>query len=326
MLRTSSTAVPRQDLLGAYYEFNKDAEYGLIGDMVLPVTEAPRRFTTLYSMPRKEWYNRVSDVKRARKSAASRSEAGIDNDTMTVLEYIHEEPVDDLDADEFGDFIPLEEIAARRIARKIEVEAEVDAAAVIFDTATFTGSSLTAAVATNWATAATAVPITDIVGGVYTFLQNWGVMPNACIMSMLTYLKVCATTQVQGRFLQSYGPTTNAIVPEEAFQTMINVPGLKLYLPFGMYDSTDENTATPTMTQIWGRDKCMLTRVGSGNDLDGPQIGRTFVLPGKKTVTIDQYREEQKESTIVRARRELVRKRMKNACGLLLTGCNGGSD
>lgn len=322
MIRTSATASPRDDLRTAYYEFLRDPTIGFVGDLVLPITEVSTRTARYFSVGRKEWFRNISDVKRARKGTVSRSEMTPASDTLTLLEYTHEEPIDDLDRDDFSESLPLAEVAAVRTARIIETQTEIDAASVVFNDTDFPASGSTGAtVGTAW-TSASATPITDLVTGIGVFLEAWGIMPNAVIMNMRTYMYACQTTEVKNRFLagSTAAAMSPAVIPSEMFAGMLNIPGLTLYLPFGITDSANANSSTFTASQIWATNRVMITRVGTSMDLQTPQIGRTFCLADQALVKMEEYRDEGIKCDVIRATRELVRKRMINPVGYMLRG------
>jgi hypothetical protein len=320
MIRTSSSGTPRPDLAPAYYEFARDPAKGYI---VLPTLPVPNRDGRYFMQSRKEWYGRQQNVKRAPKGDTSRSESGSDSDTYTVLEYTHGEPVDHVESEQWSEVFNLEDNAARRTARVIELEAEIDAAAAVFNDTAFPASGSTGAtVGTAWTTAATATPISDLITGCRVFADAWGEMPNAVIMDWTTYIHACATTDVKSRFLGGFGSGGGVpgVIPAEAFTSLLNIPGIQLILAMARYDSANSAVATPTMAAVWATNRVMITRIGMGTDLDGPQIGRTFVPPGHGGVEMDEYGEPGRKSTIIRATRHLVRQRMKNAVGYMLRG------
>jgi hypothetical protein len=308
---TSTTSRPRQDLLGAYYEFNPQAG-GLVADQVAPSFDVIKRTGTFGVIPRETWMQRVN-TKRAPKAETSESGFGIESDNFQLVEYAHKGFTDEVEAENFEDWVDAEEVETQRVARTIEMDREFDVAAAYFNETTFPAAGTTGVtLVTPW-DAAAATPLDEFNTGRLAIQDNYGVDPNTLIITTYTYVKFSLVTQIKNALTDTYGPTKPGLIPLDKLKAIFGID--QIIVAGGMYNTANEGQ-NGSFSRIWNDDYAWLGRIEGGKDLKAPQAARWFRYKGKD-VNIDSWQQNDPPGTWVRARRHGVVKMMATPVGYL---------
>lgn len=318
---SSALTTLRPDLAGSVTEFDLAADRaGFIGYKVLPIFEVAKQAGVFGQIPLAQLLQ-ARDLERAPGSGYSRGQFTFTTGSYSTHEYGAEEPVDDREAAMYVDYFKAEVVAAQRAIDAVLREAEKRVAAAIFNTTTWTGSSLTTAVSTPWSTSATATPIADIEAAVRKVWDNTGLWPDTLIISRRKFrdLRLCA--EVRARISAS-GAGDNDRAANITVEQLAEVFDLPKILVAGGAKNTANENQTAAIASIWSNTQAMVCRTSSSDDIREPCLGRTFHWGEDGSDaggTFESYREESIRADIVRCRHDVVEKVLITNAGHLLT-------
>lgn len=318
---SSALSTLRPDLAASFMQFDLEMDRrGFASSRVLPVVEVPKSSGTFGKIPLDQLLQRRL-VTRAPGGGYSRGNFTFTPVTYATGEYGAEEPIDDREAELYNNYFDAEQIAALRAMDVVLREQEMRAAALIFNTATWTGASLTTGVSIPWSTSATCTPIDDVEAAVGKVYDNSGLWPNALVISRKKFRQLRNAAQVIARIVSS-----GAGNPAKASDVTVEMLALVFDLPNIIVAGSTKNSATEGQTatpaQIWGNTQAMVCRVAETNDIKEPCIGRTFHWGEDGSEVgglVETYRDETVRSDIVRVRHDVQEQVLYTQMGHLLT-------
>lgn len=326
---STSLATLRPDLAGCLMEFDAAMDrQGFIALKVLPVLEVGLA-ADAFGKVTLESLLRDADVKRSAGGHYTRDDWDFDDDSYATVEHGHEGPIDDNEARRYAQYFDAEAVTSARCLDVVLRAQEKRAADLLFNSTTWTGSSLTTAISTAWTSAyyATATPVTDIEAAVRKVWAGTGVWPNTLIVGKHCFRNLRLCTQVIDRIASSgAGNPTKAADITPAM--LAQVFDLEQVLVAGGARNSAKEGQTASITALWSNDYAMVTRVAATNDIQEPCIGRTFHWSADGSQiggTVETYRDEAARADIVRVRHQTHEKVLYTELGHLLTNCNGGS-
>ncbi len=317
---SASLATLRPDLAASFEEFSLDADRaGLIGMQVLPAVEVAKKSGRFGIIPIEQLLQ-SPDTKRAPGSGYARGGFKFETSTFACEEHGWEEPIDDAEAAMYSEYFDHEQISAARARDFVLRNMEKRIAALIFNTTTWTGSSLTTAPTNEWDDAANAVPITDIKNASAKVWDGCGLWPDTLIISHKVFnnLRVCA--QVLDA-VKSAGAGDRALQTDINKQLLAQVFDLRKILVGG----GAKNTATEgslTLAEIWSGEYAMICKTADSKDFREPCVGRMFHWGEDGSNiggTIESYRDETVRGDIVRVRHDVDEKVLYAKAAHLLT-------
>ncbi len=303
---SSALATLRPDLAGSFMEFDTVADReGYVGTRALIPIDVAKPTGTFGRIPLEQLV-KPRDTARAPGAGYSRGEFTFKPETFACIEYGAEEPVDDRENNIYSNFFQAEQIAAERARTAVLRGMEKRIAALLFNTTTWTGASLTTAVGIPWSTYATAVPHTDVLAARKKVFDGTGLWPNAIILSKKKFLDIRECTSIVDRLKYSGidDPKSRNITP----QVIAQVLDLDFVLVAGGGKDTATEGQTRTVASIWTDTNAMVARVAVTADISEPCVGRIFhYAEDGSTIggTVESYREESKRSTIIRVRNDI---------------------
>jgi len=311
--QSGSYATPRLDLGAAFQEFDLTAN-NFIAALALPQIRVPRKEAKFVKL-RREGVLARADLKRAARSAYNRDEYSVEDDSYACEEYGHEQPLDDSERAFYANDFDAEFYASQVAARRLLTDYEVRAATAIFNTSTWTGSSLTTAVGTEWSTAS-ADAKSDILAAKEKVRRLTGVDPDTMIISKVVYNNLLKNDDLNEavKYIQ-LGTVSNVA------KAMADFFGLRqVLIGAGVYNSAKEGQDA-TITDIWDDEYAMICKLPEGDAITAPGIGRTFLWrdDSPNDLNVEEYREEQTRSTIYRVRHTVDEKIIDAAFGHLLS-------
>jgi len=290
-------ATPRLDLGRAMWEYMLGSQ-GLIGTRVLPIFPTMLKSAAFSKITRASIL-RSRNVKRAPRAAYSRDQYEAKDQTFTCEERGHEQPLDDVERSLYARDFDAESAASRIAANVVLLEQERDISAMVFNTTTWTGSSLyTDNSGTPWATAGT-----DIIGHVDAAKEkvrtNSGMKANALVISQAQLQNFKKNTAIKDAIKYTAIPTEDQIVA--ALQGLF---GLKYILVGDMIRNSAKEGQAFVGEDVWSSTYAMICRIAEGQDLAEACLGRTMLWTADSpdNATVEEYREEQTRSWIYRAR------------------------
>lgn len=307
--------------LGSLFEFDLEANrLGLIAYQVLPIIEVAKSSGTFGRIPT-EQLGKLSSVVRSGSGNYNRTSFTFDDDSFATKEYGIEVPVDRRNMNLYRDYFDAEKVAARLALHNVLLAAEVRVAAAVFNTTTFTGSSLTTAISTEWSTVATSVPITDVFAASQKVRDNCGQYANALICSRKVFRNLQRNASIIDR-IQSSGAGVATKASDVTAAMVAACLDLEMVIVANSsYDNAMEGAAT-TFTDVWDDEYAMVCRVAGSNSIEEACIGRTFhwsedgSQPGG---AIETYESAQVRGDVVRVRHDVHEKIIYAETGHLLS-------
>lgn len=304
---SSSLASQRNDLASSLMAFDTamDRE-GYIASKVLPVVDVAKQAGNFGKIPLAQLLQE-RETARAPGGGYSRGKWKFDPATYACDEHGAEEPVDDREAKMYAEYFDAELVSTERAYASVLRNQEKRVADLIFNTTTWTGSSLTTAVGTPWSTIATAVPITNVEAAVQKVYDGSGLKANALICNWKVFRNLRNCTQIVDR-IASAGAGSATKASDITPQMLAQVFDLDFVFVAGGSKNTAAEGQTATVGQIWSSSYAMVCRVATGSDFREPCIGRIFHWAEDGSTiggTVESYREEQTRSNIVRVRHDV---------------------
>lgn len=301
-VNASSYTNPRLDLGQAVWLAPESQDF--IALSILPRFEVQVKAANFSAVTRASLLERGGNVKRASGAAYSRSDFGTTDLSYACVERGEEQKLPDDQRNLYAQDFDAEVVAARQAMHKVMLDLEIDVAAQIQNTTTWTSSDLT----TNgdtWSTISSDI-IGDVISAAEIVAGNTGLQPNTLIVSRATFANMLKNTALRANINPTQIPRLD-MMPE----LIAGILGLeRILVGRGVYNSNAEGLANSS-TDIWSASYATVAHLPKeGSGLESPGLGRTFswVLdaPDAGGVVVEEYREEQTRSTIYRARNYLA--------------------
>jgi hypothetical protein len=296
---TSGTTLQRPDLGVLAYEYLLDAsQRGFIGLDLMPIFEVPDKSADYPIIPI-ESLIKDQNTKRTARGDYARGNWEFQTGTYDCQEYGWEEPVDDVEARLYSRFFDAEQVSTEIAVDRILRGHERRVAALVQTTA---NSNVTI----EWSTAATAKPKADIESAKNALRAASGLLPNAIAMGYVPFVNVLNTVELRDAF--KYTSPIEVGGMEAQKRILAQYFGVDRILVGDAQHDTAKKGQSATLADIWDDEYVTLLRIsGGGSRLREPVFGRTFLWfeDSPQTVVVETYREEQKRSTIVRARQHV---------------------
>lgn len=324
-----SLSTLRPDLAGGFMEFDAAMDrLGFIAMKVLPVLEVALAGDSFGKITVESLLRDV-DTKRSASGDYSRDDWDFTDDSFATVEHGHEGPIDDNEARRYANYFDLEQVTADRVMDVVLRAQEKRVADLIFNTSTWTGSTLTTAITTAWTKAnyTTAVPVDDIEAAVRKVWTLTGQWPNTLIVGKHTFRNLRLCDQVIDRIASAGAgnPTKAADITPAMLAQVFDLD--QVLVAGGARNSAIEGQ-TASITALWSNDDVMVAKVAKTNDLREPCIGRTFHWSADGSQiggAVETYRDERVRGDVVRVRHQTHEKVLYKELAHLLTNANGGS-
>lgn len=323
-MASPSTAITRFEYGTTFNEFDAAMnEKGYIGPKVLRPRVVGKQAADVGKVPI-EARLQQRQTKRAPGAGYNRADFEFTKYAYSVEEYGAEEVMDDAQIAIYGDIIDAEDVHAQRAESAVCDEYERDVAAAVFDTAVWTGAALTTAVATPWSTHATADPVKNVFDAIEKVVLGSGLEPNALVLNRKIVRDLLLCEAVKDMIKYTAVPTAAQI--RSALAELFDLPML---LVAGGLKNIANAEKDVSISRIWPNGSAMVAKVAVGDDPREACIGRTFIWPGdgpgapgsdeKLAVVVEEYREENKRGSVLRARNNRDIVIMYKEAGHLLT-------
>ncbi len=271
-----STAVTilRPDLAGPFQQFSLEADrQGFIGLRVAPAIEVGLQASAFSKVTLAELLmNR--ETARAPGTGYSRSQYQFTTASWACDEHGAEEPCDDRQERMYRYLIDAQLMAASRARDVVLRNFEKRVSALIFNTTTWTGASLTTAVGTPWSTVASAVPVADVDAAVRLVFDNSGLRANALVIGWKAFrhLRRCAQIVDLIKYWGGDDPKSGNITDRVLAQAL----GVEMVIVAGAVKNTATEGQAATLAGIWDPTKAMVCKVAMTGDIMEPCVARTI--------------------------------------------------
>ena len=293
-------SVPRLDLGEAFMEFmfNQTDHIGL--ELMPPFESALREAT--FSKIVRESILRTVDLKRGVTGNYNRDEFEAEDDSYRCNEYGHEVPLGDVDRRRFRRDFDAESQSAMHAWRRVLFGHELRVRNLIVDTVNFTtGNGLRTDVAVAWSAPQSTI-LSDARTAIDAIRARTGMEPNIWWVGYKTISSLLVNQEI-GDALRHVEKLTLDVI-EDNLPRLVGLPaGSRVLVGRGVTNTANKGQAA-VLSDIWDGDTWSgFMRVPMG-DLSEPGFGRTVLWTDDSpdTVTVEEYREEQRRATIYRAR------------------------
>ena len=296
---SSSTTLQRADLGMVAYEYMLEAaDRGFIGSSIFPIFDVNEQSADYPVIPI-EAILKLKDTTRSVGGNYNRDDYDFETGTYACFEYGWEERVGDDERNLYARFYDLDEVAVKRAIDVLMRQHEYRVSSAVFNTSNVTN---TAAVTTEWSTAASATPYNDVIGGKEALYAATGVMANRMAISWKVFMNILKTAELKDAFkYTSPSEIKNDAVKRQMLADYFGVE--QLYVGNAIKDGVKKGQ-TYSLEYMWDDEYCLLFKGSDSMNLKDPQLGRTFLYT-KDTpdiITTEQYREEQTRADIFRVR------------------------
>jgi len=303
MIQKPTHATPRADLGVAFHEYSP-ARGIYIADSILPMLGVRKQAATLSVIQRENLT--IPNTKRANGAVFGRVSLYAEDMSYSCWNDGLEGQLTDQDRENYGDDFDAELETVNGVKIKMLLAREVRIKNLVFNTTTWTGSSLyTDNSASPWDTETTDI-ISQVNAAKEKVRLNTGVPADSLIIGEAAMQNLLKNDDIIARF-----PGAALITEAMIRNAMAAIFGLEqLLVGKCAYNSADEGQ-TATMSDIWGDDYAMVAALGrEGMPLTEPQLGRTVLweryTPGM--VDVEQYREQQTKSDVFQVERSIDEK------------------
>lgn len=326
-----STVIKRFELGATFEEFNLAASRkGFIGPRALRPRVVGLQAADIGKIPI-EALLQTRDDSRAPGAGYRRLDYEFESFSYSTKEKGIEAAIDDRTLAVYRDLIDAEVIASDSAKDAVLRNFEIACAAALYDTSVWTGAALTTGLSNAWSTHSSSAPIDNIFAAKQKVINGSGQEPNTLIMNDTQFFHCRESAQIVDRLKYSGMDDPKAIGPAQLAEMF----DLDFVLVAGGGGSVSlKNTANQgqaaSLGRIWGDGYMMLAKVAVSDDPQEPCVGRTFLWsgdgnpgsPGSESelaVVMEEYRDESRRSTIMRARNDRDIVIMYPECGHLLT-------
>lgn len=261
---------------------------------------------------------RVPETRRGSRADYPRGDWEFETDTYDTRENGWEEPVSDVEAEQYSVHFEAEEIAAKIGHGIILRNQEKRVADALFNAGNFTPHAVTDEWDHNHYSDAT--PMADVLAGRFVIHDACGAEPNTLIVTLSTFHHLGLMNEIIDKLKYTYTPF---FWGENGRKLLADAFGLEQILVGKAMRNTAKKGQAAVLTQIWNDEYAMLcvTAAEGEKDIMAPAIGRTFhwTKDVPENILVESYREESKRSTIIRSRQHTDEKLILTAAGYLLS-------
>lgn len=310
-----SRAVARLDLGEAMHEFAHD-EVNYVALDVFPITRVKVHSANFPKQTRESMLRNEGTLARAKGGQYRRGETKYEDHKFETVDYGYEETIDDRFKDENAMDIDTELDVSMAVTHRLLRSQEKRAKDAAFDTTNFTTAkgNYTDKSATPWSD-----PTTDVVAHVHDAVDGvelkTGMRPNAAVFSRQVLRWLTNNDKIGQRVV---------FTEKGGFQALANslteIFDLDFIFAADCVQDSGAEGGTFNAERIWGSTYVNIFRTARTESINDPSMGRTFlfeVSAGDEFV-IEEYREEDKRSDVLRARQDVEQQIVDELLGHLL--------
>ncbi|MCK5606424.1 hypothetical protein KAR91_31270 [Candidatus Pacearchaeota archaeon] len=269
-----------------------------IGLKIMPIYAVPKK-TASYKVIPAEQLLKVTDVKRAPRSAYQRDDWTWEEGFYNCKGNGKEEPIDDEERAELDQQNPglADEVATLRAFNDITLNQEIRIAAKVQDAVAFTPHAVT----NEWDDAANATPIDDVKDGVSAFRIQCGYGPDGLQINYTQYKNLTRCAQIINQLKYTFPGIDISKISAGQLAQLFDVP--EVWIAGALYDAADKGQDR-NITDIWSNEYASLLKLSKGRDIREVGFGRSFLWTASSPADpiVETYREEQISSDIIRVR------------------------
>lgn len=327
-VNVATGAVVREELTGYVAGFNPVLS-GFVAHRVLPPLEVTRNDGVFYRIGADAWLKSV-DARRARYGSTGKSTYTKTQDTWLLEDYAHGEANDVTDDRGYQTSEQRERVRSLRTAGTILRSYEQVVASQLFNTTNFPLSGTTGfAAPVPWTTFATSNPVANIQTAKQFIRQNCGMEANAVVIPKANVEAASQSAAVLDR-VRGYDPATRqGELDAGLWAELFGVPLDGIIVPNSFRNNAGQGLPVAA-APAWSNNFVGVGVINYSDDIESPQLGRSFMLRNEYTATgtdssgvqniddariiIDEYSDPDTKVNVLRAS-------MSRHAKLLVTGC-----
>lgn len=300
--------------LGSAFSQLPDEQDGFIATQVLPVLNSPLQAAN-YSVIKAEALMRLEDLSRGPGAGYKRAEYDFTQANFATKEFGLEEAIDDRVRAMYMYSFDCERFAAARLRRRLRTNLEVLTAA-----ACQSGLGGTAAAAKVWSDPASD-PIADVDAALIALRALNGLNPEnvSMIIEWEAFTRLRSNAAMLDRI--KFNGTEQVVKSKITAASIAEAFGIKEVIVAGVMKNTADMGQTRSLSAIWTKTIATLFHKATG-DIQGPGLGHTVVWTADGASAdgvMEEYREEQNRSQVLRVRSELASHIKYTAAGYTIT-------
>ena len=315
MAYNTTDSVPRQDISTLLMEaVHQEKHY--IASSLLPVYGSEREVGRYpkFKVGKGELLKKESQLRGA-TGTYNESEEQFEWDSYQTREYGHEKRVDDVVKKQMRDFFDAEMVTAKFCMNKLMLDYEVECAAALYNSSTFTVQATSAAY--SEANLATMDVPADINAALESLTLN-GEEPNTLVLSLPLYNRIKRSKLLQ-TYLYGHLNTTQggSNITTQIIGEAFGIPNIVIAKK--SYDNAIKGKTN--VVPVWSNDYMWLGDVQGGDFMNGG-AGRTIIWDADSEgglFTSDQYRDEARRGDKIRVRSNRTIKIINPNSGRLLS-------
>ena len=294
-------ATPRLDLGEAVMEYVSN-QIEFIATMVLPIFRTQKKAATFSAITR-EGITRDADTKRAPRTAYNRDDYETEDKAYNCEEHGLEGPLDDSERELYQSDFDAELVTTMITTRRVLQAQEKRVASAVFNTAVWTGAALFTDYSANpWDNPASDV-LAQVRAAKKKVRSSFGLNPNALILGDENVDRLKANDAIKDAIKY-----TARLTDQELRNALADLFGIPAIIVGGAIRNSAKEGQAFQSQDIWSDDYAMLAVLATdGQNLAQPSMGRTFlwVTDSPENTVVEQYRDEQHRSDIIRVRQHV---------------------
>ncbi len=277
-MASPTTAINRFDLSMSYGEFNLlNNRKGFIGLRVLPAIGVAKQSSTFAKVTVESVLGPIEDTRRAPKGTYKRGDFEWTTDSYATEDHGVEEVLDDRILAMYGSEILAEQIHAQRAINRVLLAFENAVAAAVFNTSTWTGSTLTTACGTVWDTIASATPIVNIDAAIEKCKASSGAKPNTLILTDYALRKLKRTDEISDLLKYSGRDDPKNFGVLSGLRELLDLENI--LVADGFKNASNEGQDA-SFSRLWNTTRAMVCHVNTGIvHLSYSTVWRKFHIP-----------------------------------------------
>lgn len=301
-MNPQTTATARPDLADAFHEMRHDSlQAGFVGERVMPYFDTPKQAGGFKKVTIKSLLSSMN-TDRTSGGGYNRQKWDFTQDAYATTEHGAEEPIDDRDAENYGDYFEIEVISTGRARYAVMLGHEQRVRDAL-------RSAAGTAAGSDWSDAANATPLDDVEAAVRT-LRSRGVHGNQLVIPWTDFRNLRLCEQIADKLAsQGAGRTIEpAKISAADLASLFDID--EVVVAGGIYNAANPGQDV-SISDIWSSGTATLHAVPRTRDLSEPCSGRTFHWTGdgsEEGGKVETYRDETVRGNVVRVRNETQEK------------------
>lgn len=300
---TGVSARPRGDIMGEVIELDT-SRFRFVARDVLRPFRVPEAYGVIPFEP-KAYGTTIPNMRRNADGSYTVSEGEKSYKSYQTEEFGHERKLDIRKKNLYRSWFDFENAEARKLYAMLRMREEKDLFDYLFSSANFALSGNTGVtVGVSWATAASAVPQTDVGSALALKKTQTGFQFNTLILTWKAWLEVSRTAHFKDLVKYTRGDAVNMLAIQELLAAYF---GVERVLVADAPYNTAAKGQTASMSNIADTDYIGMAQCATGDSIDEACLGRTFHWDGDDAglELIETYSEDKRRSDWIRVRQEI---------------------